>query len=109
VLEQELVLLSVASRVAYRALVPAAKQVASEIELSRTLPRIAAALGSVAPIHQRARPAGGMRLLSAKEVGDLLFQPGYESRAALDELFIRRADLHKAIEALRAGGSDFPG
>jgi hypothetical protein len=24
-------------------------------------------------------------------------------------VFIRRADLHKAIEALRAGGSDFPG
>jgi hypothetical protein len=101
------VLLSVASRVAYRALVPAAKQAAGEMELSRVLPRIAAALGSVAPIHQRARPAGGMRLLSAEDVGNLLFKPGYESRAVLDDLFIRRGDLHKAIESLRAGGANF--
>jgi hypothetical protein len=73
------------------------------MELSQVLPRVAAALGSVAPIHQRARAGGGTTLLTAAAVGSLLSQPGYESRAVLDELSIRRGDLHNAIESLRAG------
>jgi hypothetical protein len=96
------VLLSVASRVAYRVLVPSQQQLLSELDLSRELPRFAAALASVAPIHQRVRPGTGLRVLGEKDVADLLLKPGYESRAALDELYIRRADLHKAIDALSA-------
>lgn len=98
-------LLSVASRVAYRVLVPPQQQLLSELDLSRELPRIAAALALVAPIHQRVRPGSAMRTLGVEDVANLLLKPGYESRAALDELYIRRADLHKAIDALQRGGS----
>ena len=98
-LEEEFVLLSVASRVAYRTLVPYERQVLSELEVSRLLPRFAAALAAVAPVYESAD--GSMRQLRAGDLGARLLKPTYESRAALDELYVRRGDLHNAIEALK--------
>jgi hypothetical protein len=67
--------------------------------VSRLLPRFATALAAMAPVYERSE--GSMRRLRAEDVGTRLLKPPYESRAALDELYIRRGDLHDAIEALR--------
>ena len=37
----------------------------------------------------------------------LLFRPGYSARAVLDDLYIRRGDLHRAIESLRTANQYF--
>ena len=88
-----------ASRVAYRTLVPYERQLLSELEVSRLLPRFATALAAVAPVYERCE--GSMRQLRAEDIAVRLLKPSYESRASLDELYVRRGDLHKAIEALK--------
>ena len=65
------------------------------------MPLVAAALSAVAPIHRRPDAEGTSRSLTSSEVEALLFRPGFDALVVLDELFIRRRDLHQAIEALR--------
>jgi hypothetical protein len=93
----------VASRIAYRMLVPPVRQAHGELEVSRLLPRFATALAAVAPIYERSE--GSVKRLKAEDLGARLLRPGYESRALLDALYIRRGDLHKAIEALKRRGA----
>jgi hypothetical protein len=101
--------LSVAGRVAYHHLVDRENRISVDPDLGRVLPLVAAALSAVAPIHRRAEGEGAPRSLSAVEVEALLFRPGFDALAALDDLFIRRRDLHQAIEALRMARQYFGG
>lgn len=107
-LQEELVPLSVAGRVAYHQLVDKENRIAVDPDLGRVLPLVAAALSAVAPIHQRSTEEDGeSRTLTTQEVEAVLFRPGVPPRSMLDELYIRRGDLHKAIETLRAANQYF--
>jgi hypothetical protein len=96
----------VAGRVAYHQLVDKENHIAVDPDLGRVLPLVAAALSAVAPIHRRSESEKS-RVLTTMEVEAILFRPGFEPRAALDDLFIRRGDLHKAIESLRTANQFF--
>ena len=98
-----------AGRVAYHHLVDRENRISVDPDLGRVLPLVAAALSAVAPIHRRPEGEGAPRTLSVVEVEALLFRPGFDALAVLDELFIRRRDLHQAIEALRMARQYFGG
>ena len=98
-----------AGRVAYHHLVDRENRISVDPDLGRVLPLVAAALSAVAPIHRRPEGEGAPRTLSAVEVEALLFRPGFDALAVLDELFSRRRDLHQAIEALRMARQYFGG
>jgi len=99
----------VAGRVAYHHLVDKEKRISVDLDLGRVLPLVAAALSAVAPIHKRSLAHHSPRTLTAPEVEVLLFRPGCDALVALDELFIRRRDLHQAIESLRMARLYFGG
>jgi hypothetical protein len=105
-LEEELVPLSVAGRVAYHQLIDKENRLSVSEDLGRALPLVAAALSAVAPIHRAGQP-GQSRVLSSTEVDAILFAPGCDTREALTELYIRRRDLHQAIESLRTARQYF--
>ena len=105
-LEEELVPLSVAGRVAYHQLIDKKNRLSVNDDLGRVLPLVAAALSAVATIHKRSG-VGNVRALSSLEVDGILFRRERDARAALDELYIRRGDLHKAIETLRTANQYF--
>jgi hypothetical protein len=105
-LEEELVPLSVAGRVAYHQLVDRESRLSVADDLGRALPLVAAALSAVAPIH-RCVALGETQPLTSIEVDALLFGPGCDARAALADLYIRRRDLHNAIESLRTAKQYF--
>lgn len=98
-----------AGRVAYHHLVDRENRISVDPDLGRVLPLVAAALSAVAPIHRRPESEGATRTLTATEVEALLFRPGFDALAVLDDLFIRRRDLHQAIEALRMARQYFGG
>lgn len=98
-----------AGRVAYHHLVDRENRISVDPDLGRVLPLVAAALSAVAPIHRRPQGEEASRTLSASEVEALLFRPGFDALAVLDDLFIRRRDLHQAIEALRMARQYFGG
>jgi hypothetical protein len=108
-LEEELVPLSVAGRVAYHHLVDKENRISVDPDLGRVLPLVAAALSAVAPIHRRSAARDAARTLTSLEVEAILFRPGCDALVALDELFIRRRDLHQAIESLRMARQYFGG
>ena len=101
--------LSVAGRVAYHHLVDQEHRISVDPDLGRVLPLVAAALSAVAPIHRRAAGPESSRALTSREVEAILFRPGCDAHLALDELFIRRRDLHRAIESLRMARQYFGG
>jgi hypothetical protein len=105
-LEDELVPLSVAGRVAYHQLVEKEKRLSVSEDLGRVLPLVAAALSAVAPFHRVSVP-GQARELTSIEVDAILFGPGSDARTALTEIYIRRRDLHQAIESLRTAKQYF--
>jgi hypothetical protein len=100
--------LSVAGRVAYHHLVDKENRISVDPDMGRVLPMVAAALSAVAPIHKRAANDSS-RMLTSLEVEAVLFRPGFDTLVALDELFIRRKDLHRAIESLRMARQYFGG
>lgn len=100
--------LSVAGRVAYHQLIDKQNRISVSEDLGRALPLVAAALSAVAPIH-RGGSADAPHVLSAQEVEALLFRAGFDATSVLDELFIRRRDLHQAIESLRTARQYFGG
>jgi hypothetical protein len=99
----------VAGRVAYHHLVDKENRISVDPDLGRVLPLVAAALSAVAPIHRRVEGHQSSSVLSAVEVEAVLFRPGFDALLALDELFIRRRDLHQAIESLRMARQYFGG
>jgi len=99
----------VAGRVAYHHLVDRENRISVDPDLGRVLPLVAAALSAVAPIHRRPESEGASSTLTTIEVEALLFRPGFDARLVLDDLFIRRRDLHQAIEALRMARQYFGG
>jgi hypothetical protein len=98
--------LSVAGRVAYHQLIDKKNRVSVSEDLGRVLPLVAAALSAVAPIHKVTEHEKS-RQLSSLEVDTILFRPGVDARTVLDGLFIRRRDLHMAIESLRTANEYF--
>jgi hypothetical protein len=105
-LEEELVPLSTACRVAYHQIIDKKKRLPVDADLGRALPLVAVALSAVAPIHTQAA-AEAARELQPSELDAILFKPGDAAR--LDELFIRRSDLHRAIEVLGIANDCFGG
>jgi ATP/maltotriose-dependent transcriptional regulator MalT len=107
-LDEELVPLSVAGRVAYSQLVDKQNRISIDPDLGRVLPLVAAALSAVAPIHKRpVAESEESRPLTTVELEAALFRPGVQPRTVLDELYIRRGDLHRAIETLRTANQYF--
>jgi hypothetical protein len=98
----------VAGRVAYHHLVDKENRISVDPDMGRVLPLVAAALAAVASIHRRAEHDSS-RTLTYSEVETILFRPGCDALVALDELFIRRKDLHRAIESLRMARQYFDG
>jgi hypothetical protein len=96
----------VAGRVAYHQLIDKENRISVSDDLGRALPLVACALSAVAPIH-RGGASAEAHVLSAQEVEALLFRPGFDAAAVLDELYIRRSDLHQAIESLRTAKQYF--
>ena len=101
--------LSVACRVAYHHLVDKENRISVDPDLGRVLPLVAAALSAVAPIHRRSPGHHSSRTLTSLELEAILFRPGFDALVALDELFIRRRDLHQAVESLRMARQYFGG
>jgi hypothetical protein len=97
-LDQELVPLAVAARVAYQQIVreqrhPAESGYADSIRLT------AMALSAVASIYRKEPRHERERALTALEVNALLFQPGMET-LSLEYLYLRRGDMRRAILTL---------
>jgi hypothetical protein len=105
---EELVPLAVACRVAYHQVThPQTCTTTPESDLVRIVPQVAAALSALASIHRRVNGRAA-RPLTGVEVEALLFQPAYENpQPDFRGCYIRRSDLHSAIEQLRNARAAF--
>jgi len=105
VLDREFVPLPIAAAAAYYRVTGMTRRL-EEDRLGETIHLMAIALSTVAPIYMAT--VGGAFVLSAAEVKDFLFRP-LKSNAPpdLDCLRIRKADMERGIETLKASRNAF--
>jgi len=105
VLDREFVPLPIAAAAAYYRVTGMNRRL-EEDQLGETIHLMAIALSTVAPIYMAT--VGGAFVLSAAEVKDFLFRP-LKSNAPpdLDCLRIRKADMERGIETLKASRNAF--
>jgi|SRR5262249_4936814 len=101
-LEAEYLPLPIAALVAYYKVTDIRRRVPQD-HIGETIHAMAIALSTVAPIYGPAIDGKIGPRLSASEVDKLLLRPSQPAaQSRLDELRIRRADMQRGIEALRA-------
>ena len=108
-LDEQLVPLTVAARAAYFEITALARDKGTEEELAEVSHLVALALSTVAPIHMNVGDEGKTIVLQSREVNDLMFLPLRErkQRPSFAGLSIRRADLRRAILALKDARTSF--
>ena len=101
-LDQEFLEMPIAAAVAYYKITETRVRL-PEGSLSEMVHLTAIALSTVAPIYMASDDGGGVSVLSADEVEKLLFQTLKSGEHPdLDHLRVRKADLERGIETLRA-------
>ncbi|HEY7237681.1 MAG TPA: hypothetical protein VH600_00800 [Burkholderiales bacterium] len=104
VLEAEYLPLPVAALVAYYKVTDLRRQLPQE-HIGETVRAMAVALSTVATIYGPGVDGKERCALTDAELDELLFRPhGGAMRPALDHLSIRKADMQRGIEALKASG-----
>src|SRR5438270_5950626 len=99
-IEDGLVPLTIAVRIAYKVLTPASFQVATEEEFAELTPVVALALAMVTPVYRRTSRDAAPTALDPGEIQWLLVHAD-SSRSLGPTLFVRRADLNSAVDTLR--------
>jgi hypothetical protein len=106
--DEELVPLAIGATAAYFEIAPALTIVRNDDQLAEFAHLLAIALSTVVPIYLRTNATGdglGDALpLASQEINELLFKPRKDGRpsSTLDGLLIRRADLRRGIDTLKA-------
>jgi hypothetical protein len=100
---EEYVPLSVAATVTYFHITETSRQLGNEQHLSEVMHLVAIALSTVAPFYMSSLGGKAAFVLAPREVDDLLFRPLREKGQipSLENLRIRRQDLHKAMATLK--------
>ena len=95
--------LRTAARLTYRHLADIATPTVAADEGQQVEHLLGIALSTVSPIYMKASVGTGAFLLSSMELEKLLFAPLRRTGTApsVDNLLIRRRDLHKAMKALK--------
>lgn len=103
-LDEEFISLELAANIAYFHIRETPSQVGSDEELDEIAHLVAIALSTVAPIYVAPASGTGALRLTAMEVGELLFRPlkTKGQRPDLDNLKIRRSDLRRGMQTLKA-------
>ena len=102
VLDAEYLPLPIAALVAYYRITDVRRQVPQN-QIGETVRAMAVALSTVATIYGPAEAGKERSALTDSELDELLFRPlGSAARPALDHLCIRKADMQRGIEALKA-------
>lgn len=106
-LDQEFLEMPIAAAVAYYKITETRSRL-SESCLSEMVHLTAIALSTVAPIYMASGDGAGVSVLSGEEVEKLLFQTLKSGEHPdLDHLRVRKADLERGIETLRASKNAF--
>ena len=102
-LEEEFVPLRTAARLTYCHLTEIATPTVAGDEGQRVEHLVGVALSTVSPIYMKTSLGTGAFLLTSIELEKLLFAPLRRTGTApsLDNLLIRRRDLHKAMKTLK--------
>jgi hypothetical protein len=104
-LEAEYLPLPIAALVAYYKVTDIRRRIPQD-HIGETIHAMAAALSTVAPIYGPAIDGKAGARLTASEVDQLLLRaPGAAAQSRLDDLRIRKADMQRGIEALRASAA----
>jgi len=103
-LVDEFISLELAANITYLHITETPSQAGSEEEFAEIAHLVAIALSTVAPIYMAPAGGTGALRLTALEVGELLFRPPKTKgqRPDLDNLTIRRSDLHSGMQTLKA-------
>ncbi|HEY1289570.1 MAG TPA: hypothetical protein VGF58_14680 [Burkholderiales bacterium] len=103
-LEAEYLPLPIAALVAYYKVTDIRRRVPQD-HIGETIHAMAVALSAVAPIYGPGDGEEKRCPLSAREVDELLLKPAAPAALpALDSLSIRKADMQRGIETLKASG-----
>jgi hypothetical protein len=107
--DDEVLELELGCLVAYFQLTPPKRQMEGPSELIRSLPMVAIALSTVAPIRRLGEAPG--ELVTMRDLQPLLFARDEAGAAVahLEGLGIRRGDLHRAITVLKEARMSFGG
>ena len=100
-LEAEYLPLPIAALVAYYKVTEVRRRLPQD-HIGETVHTMAIALSTVAPIYGPAADGQAGSRLTASQLDELLLRPSQMARSSLDHLRIRRADMQRGIEALKA-------